>query len=102
MDEKEIPAGTDRDGSGLLFVRVQPRASKNRVYGLHDGALKIAVTAPPVEGKANDCIIAYLAKLFKVPKKDLCIKSGSKSKIKTVAFRSIGEKELSLRLKEII
>lgn len=102
MADNDFPAGTDKDGCGLLFVRVQPRSSRNRVCGLHGGALKIAVTAPPVEGRANDCIIAYLAKLFNVPKKDLCIKSGSKSKIKTVAFRSIGEKELSLRLQEII
>ena len=102
MAEKEIPAGTGKDGSGLLFVRVQPRSSKNRICGLHGGALKRAVTVPPVEGRANESIISYLAKLFNVPKKDLYIKSGSNSKIKTVAFRSISEKELSLRVQELI
>jgi len=66
----------------MLTVYVQPKASQTRVAGIHDGALKISVTAPPVEGKANAALIKFLAKLFRIPKSAISIESGEQSRTK--------------------
>ena len=72
------------EGSATLKVYVQPKGSKTKVVGLHDGRLKIAVSAPPVDGKANKELLSFLAKLLKVAKKDIVLKSGQQSRRKTV------------------
>ena len=57
---------TRDDGDALVFeVRVAPRASRNRIVGVQDGALKVALTAPPVEGAANEALRKMLAKDFR-------------------------------------
>jgi uncharacterized protein (TIGR00251 family) len=66
----------------FLKVHVQPRASRTRLVGLHGEALKISITAPPVDGKANQEIISFFAKLFHIPKKSISIKSGRQSRTK--------------------
>lgn len=60
----------------VLTVKVQPKASKDEISGIQDGALKIRITAPPVDGKANKHLIGYLAKLFKVPKSAIELLAG--------------------------
>ena len=65
-----------QDDDLLLTVRVQPKASKDEISGEQDGALKIRITAPPVDGKANKHLIAYLASIFKVPKSKIELISG--------------------------
>lgn len=72
------------DGKVLLRLHVQPKASKSRIVGLHDGCLKIAVAAPPVEGKANKAVIGFLADIFGVPARDVVVKSGAQSRKKVV------------------
>lgn len=52
----------------LLRVYIQPKASRDNIVGLHGDEIKIAITAPPVDGKANAYLTKYLAKLCKVPK----------------------------------
>lgn len=59
-----------------LQVKVQPKSSKNRVVGPLGDALKINITAPPVDGKANDCLSKYLAKQFHVPVSSVAIVKG--------------------------
>ena len=77
---------------GVIFkVRVQPRSSKNMVVGLLDDALKIKLTAPPVEGWANSMCVKYLAKLFSVPASRLKIVSGRTGKTKYVLFKYDGD-----------
>lgn len=76
-------------GGLRLFVRVTPRAARAGVRGLHAGpdghaALKVALTAPPVDGKANAALIALLAKLWRLPKGDFAIVGGSTDRSKTV------------------
>ena len=67
-------------------VRVQPAAQKNELLGWNAaGELRIRVAAPPREGEANKELIAFLAKRFSVPKREIEIESGEKSKIKTVS-----------------
>lgn len=74
------------DGSLLLRLHVQPRAASNGLAGLHEDMLKLRLTTPPVDGKANKAVIAFLAKLLHLPKSSLIIKSGQQSRSKTVAI----------------
>lgn len=78
-----------RDGSDLILqVRVQPRASVDAVSGIGGDYLKIRLTAAPVEGKANERLIAYLARLFGVPKSHVILERGDRSKHKILRIRS--------------
>lgn len=79
------------DGSLLLKLLVQPRASNNQLAGLHADVLKIRLTSPPVEGKANKAIIAFLAKLLNLPKSAVVIKSGLQSREKQVIISGCDE-----------
>ena len=79
------------DGSLLLRLLVQPRASRNEIAGLHDDALKIRLTTPPIEGRANKAVIAFLAKLLHLPKSSLTIKSGHQNRSKQVLIQGCEE-----------
>jgi len=71
--------------SGLVFkVHVQPRSSRNQVVGLHGDALKVKLTAPPVEGKANQACIEVLSEALGVSRSSLAILSGQSSRQKHV------------------
>jgi len=84
---------------GLTFaVRVVPRASRSEIAGEHDGALRVRIAAPPVDGAANQELIKLLAKTFKVPRNAIEITSGSTSKKKIVRIRGADAK----RLQELI
>ena len=68
-------------GSGVaILVKLAPRSSSNRVIGEHAGRLKIAVTAPPVDGKANELLVEFLAKLLNVAKRSVVITRGETSR----------------------
>ncbi len=74
-----------RDGSRQrLILHIQPGAKKTEVAGEHGDALKIRLAAPPVEGKANQKLIAWLADFFSVPQRDIELKSGETSRRKVV------------------
>ena len=71
--------------SGLAFrVHVQPRSSRNQVVGVHGDALKVKLTAPPVEGAANTACIALMADVLDLPKSALSIIAGHTSRRKTL------------------
>ena len=72
------------DGTIALRLHVQPRASSNGIAGLQGDLLKLRLTTPPVDGKANKAVIAFLAKLLKLPKSAVTLKSGHQSRSKTV------------------
>jgi hypothetical protein len=72
------------EDSLTFAVRVQPRASASAIAGEHDGAVKIRLAAPPVDGAANAELIRLLAKLFDVSRADVEILSGATSKQKLV------------------
>lgn len=67
-----------------LTVKVTPNAKKNGIVGLHEGVLKVRIQAPPDKGKANDELIAFLAKVFHVAKNQIRIVSGHASRLKRV------------------
>lgn len=81
-------------GGVTLAVRAQPGAKKTAitgVYGEGDAAqLKIAVQAPPVEGRANDALIDFLAETFEIPKKSVDLLSGQLSRSKVFLLRGVG------------
>lgn len=79
------------DGTLLLKLLVQPRASKNELAGLHGDALKLRLTTPPVEGRANQAVIAFLAKRLHLPKSALTLKSGQQSREKQVVISGCAE-----------
>ncbi|HVQ37620.1 MAG TPA: DUF167 domain-containing protein [Pyrinomonadaceae bacterium] len=73
-----------KNGSLTFTVRVVPRASVSQIVGEHDGALRVRIAAPPVDGAANDELIRTLAKAFNVPRSAVEIKAGLSSKLKHV------------------
>lgn len=84
----------ESEGALTFRVRVVPRASKSNVCGEHDGALKVRVAAPPVEGAANEELARLLAKEFGVPSRDVEITSGHASKTKAVRVRGANAEQL--------
>jgi uncharacterized protein len=75
-------------------VRVQPRASKNEVAGLMDGALKIRLQAPAVEGRANHALCEFLGELLKRPKSAVRILAGERSRTKRVEILGVTAAEV--------
>jgi uncharacterized protein (TIGR00251 family) len=71
----------------VLSVRVQPRASRDELAAPLADALKVRITAPPVDGKANAHLAAFLAKTFGVAKSDVVLESGESSRIKRLRVR---------------
>ena len=84
--------------SGLAFrVHVQPRSSRNQVVGVHGDALKVKLTAPPVEGAATAACIAFLADALDLPKSSLSIVAGHTGRRKTIAIACAPERGRELR-----
>jgi len=83
-------------------VFVQPRAARNNIIGVHDGALKISLTAPPVEGAANRLCRDFLAKTLKLPKGRIEVVGGLKSRRKKLYIKDFSAVELLARLQEYI
>ena len=81
-----------------LAVTIQPRAARNQIVGLHDDALKIKLTAPPVDNAANKMCIQYLAKCLGLPKSALEIVSGRTSRNKQLLIRPRSGKDAALEL----
>jgi hypothetical protein len=79
----------EEDGAVVFEVRVAPRASRSRVIGVQDGALKVALTAPPVDGAANHALRKLLAKRLGVSKSDVEIVRGERSRIKLLRVKGI-------------
>lgn len=85
-----------RSGDSVTFrVRVAPRASRSSVNGVHDGALKVSLTAPPVDGAANAALVSLLAELLDLPKRAVEISHGHEARLKTV--RVTGTTEEAVR-----
>ena len=78
----------ERDGSIVLEIHAQPGAKRTEVVGVHGGCLKIRLAAPPVEGRANAALVAFLAEQFGVPRSDVTILRGHTARRKTVCVAS--------------
>jgi uncharacterized protein len=85
---------------GISFaIKVHPRARKNVITGVVGGALKLALTAPPVEGKANRAVIEFFADLFAIPRSSVTIASGETSRNKVVRVSGLSRAAVEERLK---
>ncbi|MEO7083343.1 MAG: DUF167 domain-containing protein [Gemmatimonadaceae bacterium] len=80
------------DGRVRFLVRVQPRASRNEVVGAHGDAVKIRLTAPPVDGAANDKLVIFLSELLAVGRHSIMIVSGETSRSKLIEVSGITER----------
>lgn len=89
---------SDDHGDVLLTVRVQPRASRTGVAGEIDGALKIRLASPPVDGAANAELVAFLAKRLGRPKGSIRIERGERARLKVVRVGGIGTEDALARL----
>jgi hypothetical protein len=85
----------------IIRVKIVPGSSKNKIIGVYKDSLKITITAPPVEGKANKKCIAYLAKYFNVAKSKIEIISGLASKNKLIRIYDISQKEFLEKIEKI-
>ena len=87
---------------GLTFdIQVIPHASRAEIAGVQEGAFKVKVTAPPVEGAANEACIKLLAKELGLKKSQMEISSGTKSRKKTVMIKDISKEELQIKINNV-
>jgi uncharacterized protein len=93
IELKESPTGT------TFTVKVRPRARKNAITGEVGDALKLALTAPPVDGKANEACIEFFAKLLKVPRSSVTIAAGQTSRNKVIRVAGLSAEEVRRQLK---
>ena len=87
MSDSDLRACLSVRGDGvLLMLSVVPNARRTEADGLHDGALRVRLAAPPIDGRANDALVAWLAKSLGVPKRDVDVLRGESSRRKQVAI----------------
>ena len=80
---KSVPGGVE------LLVLVQPRASRSRIVGEHDGRLKVQLAAPPVDGEANAALVELLCALFDVRKSDVTLLDGATGRRKRIGIAGL-------------
>jgi uncharacterized protein (TIGR00251 family) len=84
---------------GVTFaIKVQPRARKNAITGIVGDALKLALTAPPVEGRANQAVIEFFAELFEISRSSVTIASGETSRNKVIRIAGLSRAVIEQRL----
>lgn len=89
---------TEQGNCIRINVRVQPRSAQNKISGEIDGALKIKLTAPPVEGEANQELIKYLAKLLQISKSKISLIQGNTGRNKIIQIEDISKDYLLKKL----
>ena len=85
--------GKEKSFKTVIQVKVLPRASSTRIIGKENGVFKIKLTSPPVEGKANKALKELLARRLSLPKRDIEIISGERSRVKLIQILGINQDE---------
>jgi uncharacterized protein len=88
----------DAAGGCVLRVRVTPRARANELNGVHGTAARVRVAAPPADGRANAAVLAFLADVLGVPRRDLRIVRGTKGRDKKVQIHGLDATAVAARL----
>jgi uncharacterized protein len=88
----------DTPAGATFTVKVHPRAKKNAITGALGDTLKLALTAPPVDGRANEACIEFFASLLKVPRSSVTIASGETSRRKVIRVAGLSADEVRRRL----
>lgn len=89
-------------GDDAFPVWVKPRAGHNQVIGLREGALHVALNAPPVEGRANEALVRFLSEVLEVRQSQVEIVSGERSRHKVVRIAGLAPEELRRRLGKVL
>jgi uncharacterized protein (TIGR00251 family) len=89
----------DTPAGATFAVKVHPRARQNAITGVLGDALKLSLTAPPMEGRANEACIEFLANLLKVPRSSVTIASGQTSRRKVIRVTGLSADEVQKRLR---
>ena len=92
----------DTPGGATFQVKVRPRARKNAITGVVGDALKLALTAPPVAGRANEACIAYLAEFLNVPRSSVTIAAGETSRQKLIRVAGLSAAQVEAKLRAVI
>lgn len=88
-----------RSGAGvMLALHVQPGARTTAIAGLHGESLKVRLAAPPVDGKANECLIGFLAETLGIPRSSIAIVGGATSRAKRVWIEGVDEESVRRKL----
>jgi hypothetical protein len=90
----------DMETGTLIRVKVIPRSGRNQIAGKEKDFYRVKVTSAPVEGKANDALIAFLAEALDIPKRDIEIISGKTGRLKTIRIRNLTAGEIDQALEE--
>ena len=90
---------TMSESNSVIRVKVLPRSSVNQVVGDEEGVIKVKLTAPPVEGKANKALVQFLSKQLGVARRDVEIVSGERSRIKSIRINGLSMEDVKGRLK---
>jgi uncharacterized protein (TIGR00251 family) len=93
---------TTRDGAVRFEVHAKPRARRSQIAGTRLGALAVQLAAPPVDGAANDELLALLASALGVPRRDVALVGGASSRAKLVEVRGVPEAQVRARLARAI
>lgn len=88
----------DNNGGATFRVKVHPRAKENAITGEIGDALKVSLTAPPVEGRANEACIEFFAKLLRVPRSSISIAAGLGSRNKVIRVLGLSAEDARKRL----
>ncbi len=88
----------DVEDGCTLAVRVQPGARKNDVAGIHAGAVKISLTAPPVDGRANEALVEFLAELIRIPRVRIVVLAGATNRMKRLRITGKSAAEVQAAL----
>lgn len=92
-----------RQRDGVTFaVKVHPRAKKNAITGALGDALKVSLTAPPTDGKANDACVEFFAKILKVPRSSISIAAGHSSRNKVIRVIGLSADEIEQRIRLLV
>jgi len=89
MATPSIEARATTEGTVTFLVQVSPRARRNAIEGVTEGALRVRLAAPPLEGRANDALCRFLAECLNIPRSAVRIVRGERSRRKRVEVRGI-------------
>lgn len=84
-----------KDEGIIVNLKISPNASKNEIIKSSEG-VKVKITAQPIDGKANKCLVEYLSKLFRIPKSSILILKGETSKEKTILIKTVDDDKISM------
>ena len=93
---RDTPAGA------TFHIKVHPRARKNAITGEIGDALKLALTAPPVEGRANEACIAFFAEFLNVPRSSVTIAAGDSSRNKLIRISGLSASQVQAKLRDVL